>query len=394
MTDKSSNLAFWSHLEHSLKVRNDQGLRRSVIASQPLSPTTISRNGRVAINFGANDYLGLAWNPEVRLAAFEATQSVRKFGSGASPLVTGQSDEHDKLVQSIAGFEETESAIVFSSGYAANVGTVAALASKGDLIFSDSLNHASLIDGCRLSRAQVIVYPHCDMAALRVLVQQNRHVGKFAFVATDSVFSMDGDLAPLHDIHALCSEFDMQCFLDEAHATGVFGVCGRGLLEHFGVPRERMVSIGTLSKALGCVGGFVAGPNVLIDWLTNHARSWIYSTASTIPNVAAARKSISIAQTMRSERIELAKKASEVRSSLLTLGFEVGSGESPIVPVYINDPAKATQLGERLLAEGVFIPAIRPPTVPENRSLLRISLSVEHSENEIDQLLNAMRSLS
>ncbi len=348
----------------------------------------------MAINFGANDYLGLAWNPEVRLAAFEATQTVRKFGSGASPLVTGQSDEHDKLVQSIAGFEQTESAIVFSSGYAANVGTVAALASKGDLIFSDSLNHASLIDGCRLSRARVIVYPHCDMAALRVLVQQNRHMGKFAFVATDSVFSMDGDLAPLHDIHALCSEFDMQCFLDEAHATGVFGVCGRGLLEHFGVPRERMVSIGTLSKALGCVGGFVAGPHVLIDWLTNHARSWIYSTASTIPNVAAARKSISIAQTMRSERIELAKKASELRSSLLALGFEVGIGESPIVPVYINDPAKATHLGERLLAEGVFIPAIRPPTVPENRSLLRISLSVEHSGNEIGQLLNAMRSLS
>ena len=253
----------------------------------------ILRNGHLAINFGANDYLGLAWNPEVRLAALEATQSVRKFGSGASPLVTGQSEEHDKLVKSIARFEEAESAIVFSSGYAANVGTVAALASKGDLIFSDSLNHASLIDGCRLSRAHVIVYPHRDMAALRVLVQQNRHMGKFAFVATDSVFSMDGDLAPLHDIQALCSEFDMHCFLDEAHATGVFGVSGRGLLEHFGVPRERMVSIGTLSKALGCVGGFVAGPNVLIDWLTNHARSWIYSTASTVPNVAAARKSIS-----------------------------------------------------------------------------------------------------
>ncbi len=394
LSDKSTHPAFWSHLEHSLKVRNDLGLSRRLIESQPLSPTTISRNGRVAINFGANDYLGLAWNSEVQNAAFEATQSVRKFGSGASPLVTGQSDEHAKLALSIAGFEETESAIVFSSGYSANVGTVAALASKGDIIFSDSLNHASLIDGCRLSRARVIVYPHCDMAALRVLVQQNRQLGKFAFVATDSVFSMDGDFAPLQEIHALCSEFDMQCFLDEAHATGVFGKCGRGLLEHFGVPRDRMICIGTLSKALGCVGGFVAGPNVLIDWLTNHARSWIYSTASTIPNVAAARKAISIAHNMQSERIELAKKASELRCSLLALGFDVGIGESPIIPVYINDTVKVAQLGEWLLGEGVFIPAIRPPTVPENRSLLRISLSVEHSEDEIRQLLNAMNGLS
>ena len=371
----------------------EKGLSRKCIVSQPLCPTTISRNGSIAINFGANDYLGLAWNPEVLQAAFEATQSVRKFGSGASPLVTGQTAEHANLIQSIAFFKEAENAIVFSSGYAANVGTVAAIATKEDVIFSDSLNHASLIDGCRLSRAKVIIYPHCDMAALRVLVQQNRHGGRFAFVASDAVFSMDGDLAPLREIDALCSEYDMNCVLDEAHATGVFGTFGGGLVEHFGVTRERFVSIGTLSKAIGCVGGFVAGPNVLIDWLTNHARSWIYSTASTIANVAAARKAISIARAMQSERKQLAKRAIGLRTSLMALGFEVGNGESPIVPIYINDTKQVTQIGERLLEAGVFVPAIRPPTVQKNRSLLRISLSIAHSDEQIFHLLDAMRNV-
>ncbi len=390
LPDKSSHSAFWSHLEHALDIRRAQGLIRKSVNSQPLGPTTISRNGKEAINFGANDYLGLAWHPEVQRAAFESSLLVQKFGSGASPLVTGQTLEHARLVRSIADFEETENAITFSSGFAANVGTVASLATKDDVIFSDSLNHASLIDGCRLSRSQVFIYPHCDMAALRELVRQNRHRGRFAFVATDSVFSMEGDLAPLVEINALCHEFDMQCILDEAHATGVYGTNGRGLTEHVGLSRERIISIGTLSKAVGCVGGFASGPSVLIEWLTNHARSWIYSTASPIPNVAAACKAISLVQAMRSERIELARKAIELRSSIAGLGFEVGRGDSPIVPIYINDAKKAMELSERLLQAGVFVPAIRPPTVPKDQSLLRVSLSIEHSKDEINRLVEVL----
>ena len=315
---------------------------------------------------------------------------VQKFGSGASPLVSGQTLEHARLVRSIADFEETESAIAFSSGFAANVGTVASLATKVDVIFSDSLNHASLIDGCRLSRSQVFIYPHCDMAALRELVRQNRHRGRFAFVATDSVFSMEGDLAPLVEIDALCHEFDMQCILDEAHATGVYGTNGRGLTEHVGLSRERIISIGTLSKAVGCVGGFVSGPSVLIEWLTNHARSWIYSTASPIPIVAAACKAILLVQDMRSERSELASKAIELRSRLAGIGFEVGSGDSPIVPIFINDAKKAMEFSERLLQAGVFVPAIRPPTVPKDQSLLRVSLSIEHSKDELNRLVEVL----
>ena len=203
---------------------------------------------------------------------------------------------------------------------------------------------------------------------------------------------MDGDLSPLNEIDALCHEYDMQCLLDEAHATGVYGEQGRGLSEHLSVSSSRIVSIGTLSKALGCVGGFVAGPNVLIDWLTNHARSWIYSTASTIPNAAAACKAIALAQQMIVERQGLRKNASELRLKLTGFGFDVGKGDSPIIPVYINDPKQVLQLSERCLQAGVYLPAIRPPTVPENRSLLRISLSVKHSVEELAQLTNVLAS--
>jgi len=201
---------------------------------------------------------------------------------------------------------------------------------------------------------------------------------------------MDGDLAPLAEIDSLCHEYDMQCVLDEAHATGVYGNLGRGLSEHLSISNNRIISVGTLSKALGCVGGFVAGPHVLTDWLTNHARSWVYSTASTIPNAAAACKAISLVQGMANERAELAKSAIGLRRQLADIGFEVGAGDSPIIPVYIKEAKRVLQLSERLLQQGVYVPAIRPPTVPENRCLLRISLSAKHSVQEIKKLLEVL----
>jgi 8-amino-7-oxononanoate synthase len=314
-------------------------------------------------------------------------------GSGASPLITGHSQIHAELVSSIAAFEATESAIVFSSGYAANLGSLASLATKEDVIFSDSLNHACLIDGCRLSRARVLVYPHCNTDALRRLIQGNRHLGRFAFVVTDSVFSMDGDLAPLSEINDLCEEFDMQCVVDEAHATGVYGRFGRGLTEHLNVSSERMIRIGTLSKAVGCVGGFVAGNQLLIDWLTNHARSWIYSTAMTLPNTLAAIRALSLVHDMQDERKLLERKATSIRFRLNKLGFRVGSGTSPIIPVYLHGAVEVLEKCQRLLEQGIYVPAIRPPTVPAGTSLLRISLSAVHSEQELTQLVSAFQEL-
>jgi len=373
--------------------RSSKGLGRQVVVSRPVGPTAIERNGRLAINFGANDYLGLAWHPELIRAAYSSSSPPNKVGSGASPLITGHSQIHAELVSSIAAFEATESAIVFSSGYAANLGSLASLATKEDVIFSDSLNHACLIDGCRLSRARVLVYPHCNTEALRRLIRDHRHLGRFAFVVTDSVFSMDGDLAPLGEIDSLCEEFDMQCVVDEAHATGVYGHFGRGLTEHLNLSSERMIRIGTLSKAVGCVGGFVAGNQLLIDWLTNHARSWIYSTAMPLPNTLAAIRALSLVHDMQDERKLLEQKATFIRLKLNKLGFRVGSGTSPIIPVYFHNAVEVIEKCQRLLEQGIYVPAIRPPTVPAGTSLLRISLSAVHSEQELTQLVSAFQGL-
>ena len=393
LPDKSRKTDFWSHLALSMAERSSKGLGRQVVVSRPVGPTTIERNGRLAINFGANDYLGLAWHPELIRAAYSSSSPPNKVGSGASPLITGHSQIHAELVSSIAAFEATESAIVFSSGYAANLGSLASLATKEDVIFSDSLNHACLIDGCRLSRARVLVYPHCNTDALRRLIQDHRHLGRFAFVVTDSVFSMDGDLAPLGEIDSLCEEFDMQCVVDEAHATGVYGHFGRGLTEHLNLSSERMIRIGTLSKAVGCVGGFVAGNQLLIDWLTNHARSWIYSTAMPFPNTLAAIRALSLVHDMQDERKLLEQKATSIRLKLNKLGFRVGSGTSPIIPVYFHNAVEVIEKCQRLLEQGIYVPAIRPPTVPAGTSLLRISLSAVHSEQELTQLVSAFQGL-
>lgn len=393
LPDKSRKTDFWSHLALSMAERASKGLGRQVVVSRPVGPTTIERNGRLAINFGANDYLGLAWHPELIRAAYSSSSPPNKVGSGASPLITGHSQIHAELVSSIAAFEATESAIVFSSGYAANLGSLASLATKEDVIFSDSLNHACLIDGCRLSRARVLVYPHCNTEALRRLIRDHRHLGRFAFVVTDSVFSMDGDLAPLGEIDSLCEEFDMQCVVDEAHATGVYGHFGRGLTEHLNLSSERMIRIGTLSKAVGCVGGFVAGNQLLIDWLTNHARSWIYSTAMPFPNTLAAIRALSLVHDMQDERKLLEQKATSIRLKLNKLGFRVGSGTSPIIPVYFHNAVEVIEKCQRLLEQGIYVPAIRPPTVPAGTSLLRISLSAVHSEQELTQLVSAFQGL-
>ena len=204
---------------------------------------------------------------------------------------------------------------------------------------------------------------------------------------------MDGDLAPLGEIDSLCEEFDMQCVVDEAHATGVYGRFGRGLTEHLNVSSERMIRIGTLSKAVGCVGGFVAGNQLLIDWLTNHARSWIYSTAMTFPNTLAAIRALSLVHDMQDERKLLEQKATSIRLKLNKLGFRVGSGTSPIIPVYFHDAVEVIEKCQRLLEQGIYVPAIRPPTVPAGTSLLRISLSAVHSEQELTQLVSAFQGL-
>jgi 8-amino-7-oxononanoate synthase len=405
---------FWAHLDTLQHERQQSGLARQRRVWHPISPRLMADDvGREFVNFGSNDYLSMSWHPEVAQAMRDGSTTgidskfetnAYRCGSGASPLVTGYSNDHQALARSIADFEQTEDALLFASGFAANVGTVSALASQGDVVFSDQLNHASLIDGCRLSRAKVIVFPHNDMQALEELVQRHRSDGHRAFVVTDSLFSMDGDVARLAEILQLCEAMNMMGIVDEAHATGVYGNRGTGLIEALGLESDRWIRTGTLSKAIGCMGGFVAGPRRLTDWLCNAARTYVYSTAAPAPLLRAAKKSISLISRMNNERTQLRERSRELRNRLRNLGFRVGGDESPIVAIYVTgssdrpNEGASTNHASRVVMEwssqlqehGLFVPGIRPPTVPESGCLLRVSLNTSHTEGDLDRLVRTL----
>jgi 8-amino-7-oxononanoate synthase len=351
-------------------------------------------DGQELVSFGSNDYLGLAADPRLAAAVAEALRR-EGWGSGASPLVTGQAALHVRLQQRLAELEGTEAALMFPSGFAANLGAIAALVGRGDVVFSDRNNHASLLDGCRLSRADVRVYPHGDWRALEGLLA--RAAGRRRLIVTDSLFSMDGDLAPLVELTELAARRQAMLLIDEAHATGVFGRHGRGVAEHLGVDEGLAASVtvrvGTLSKALGCAGGFVAGSSTLIEWLLNRARSYIYSTAAPAAGSAAALVALDIVAAEPGRGSELLSRAASLRSELAAQGWDVGGSQSQIIPILVGEPARAVELSTRLRQRGLLVPAIRPPTVPEGQSRLRISLTAAHTPEMIEMLLDALREL-
>lgn len=366
------------------------GLRRHLATRTSPQSATVTIDGRELVNFGSNDYLGLAaecLNDEV----IRAIQT-HGWGSGASSLVTGRGTLHAELETALAEFEGTEAALLFPSGFAANVGAITALAGKGDVIFSDAKNHASIIDGCRLSGARVQIYPHSDVDYLRMMLQQ---AGAFRrrLIVTDGLFSMDGDLAPLCDLAAMAEQFDAMLMVDEAHATGVFGDHGRGTVEHWGVERGVHVRVGTLSKAAGSIGGFVAGTRTLIDWIANRARTYVFSTAPPEAIAAAGLAGLRMIKDEPHRRTELLTRADELRRRLIALGRDTGESTSQIIPIAIGEPQLAMQLCELLRDRGFFVPGIRPPTVPDGESLLRISLSYAHTDEMLASLVEAVRDL-
>ncbi len=346
------------------------------------------------INFSSNDYLGLASDPRLAAAAAEGAQE-EGWGAGASPLISGYAAGHHRLEQALANFEGAESALLFTSGYAANMGTIAALAGHGDAIFSDELNHASIVDGCRLSRAEVLIYRHGDVNDLARMLAAGTPAmntgGPFRrrLIVTDSLFSMHGDIAPLPELAELAKRHACMLMVDEAHATGVFGEHGRGLCEQFGLEKDVDIRVGTLSKALGCSGGFVCGQQRLIDFLINKARSYVFSTASPPANSDAARAALAIVQSEPGRRAQLLTNADDLRSRLSDQGWRVG-GQSQIIPVIIGNPEKTMQLAAALRGRGLWVPGIRPPSVPEGSSCLRISLSYAHTAEMIERLVGAM----
>ena len=379
-----------SWLDDDLNDRRRRGLYRVRRRLQSAQGPHVRWRGRDFVNFSSNDYLNYAADPRLARAAARAA---RRYGcgAGASALVSGRLPPLRALERDLAQWEGTEAALVLSSGYAANLAVVATLARAGDALFSDALNHASLIDGCRLSRAAVHVYRHADFDHLADLLK--RETARRRFIVGDSVFSMDGDLAPLAGLLELAERFDCVVILDEAHATGVIGEQGRGLTDLLppgAFPSERVVKVGTLSKALGSQGGFVCGSRRLIAWLVNHARPYIFSTAMAPPAAAAARRAVVLVQNEPERRKHVLGLAERLRG-LRDRGESVGESCCQIVPVIVGDARAATALAHQLEEQGLLAPAIRPPSVPEGTARLRISLSAGHSVEDVDRLIAALR---
>jgi 7-keto-8-aminopelargonate synthetase-like enzyme len=455
-------------------VRLEQaGLRRRLALRAGPQAARVVVNGKELANFGSNDYLGLAADARLRAAARAAIER-DGWGSGASPLVSGRGEAQADLERRLAEFEGTEAAIVFPSGFAANAGIIPALVEEGDAIFGDAKNHASLIDGCRLSKAQRFAYPHADCDALEAML---REAGRFRrrLIVTDTLFSMDGDVAPLVRLAELAERYDAMLMVDEAHATGVFGEHGRGIVEHLGsvpffdpsasvldrrltkkgtdpvetggedVPARQAslhdrvhIRVGTLSKALGSAGGFVCGRRSLIDWLANRARTYVFSTAQPSAVYAAAAAALDIVRTEPHRGKDLLERSADLRSRLSAQGWQLGARSeergarnhpegtrrgaesesqnigdlqdrvpsastsdslllaprSPllstqIIPLVIGDADRTMRSAEELRQAGFFVPGIRPPSVPEGQSLLRISLCYHHKPEMIDALVEA-----
>jgi 7-keto-8-aminopelargonate synthetase-like enzyme len=457
----------WIHGE--LSRLDDVRLRRRLAVRRGPQSATVVIDGQELFNFGSNDYLGLAADERLIAAACEAARR-EGWGSGASPLVSGRGESHAALERRLAEFEGTEAALVFPSGFAANAGIIPALVDADDAIFGDAKNHASLIDGCRLTKATRFIYAHGDCAALEKLLK-DAHRFRRRLIVTDTLFSMDGDLALVATLAELAEKFNAILMVDEAHATGVFGAKGRGVVEmqdaecgirdaaedrgsrseerelevervplaspvlpmdpHFASrgnreraslqrinsPLERAtldpaarpsheitgiasgtralhervhVRIGTLSKALGSGGGFVCGSQSLIDWLANRARSYVFSTAQPAATSAAALAALDIVEREPQRREQLLSRAVDLRFRLQDHGWTTGSSQSQIIPIMIGDTDRTMRLAGRLREAGFFVPGIRPPSVPEGESLLRISLCYHHSAEMINGLVNAL----
>lgn len=370
------------------------GLRREPSSHEGPQAATISIGHKRLINYSSNDYLGLADDPRLTAAATEAARQCG-WGSGASPLVTGRSEWHALLEARLAEWEGAEAALVFPSGFAANAGTIPALLGEADAVFADAHNHASLIDGCRLSKAERFVYRHADAEHLAELLHAMHGRFRRRLIVTDTLFSMDGDFAPLPQIAALAIEHEAMLLVDEAHATGVWGERGRGLTEHFAVDhpiveQAAVVRMGTLSKAIGSSGGFVCGRQLLIDWLANRARTYVFSTAAPAATAAAALAALDVVELEPERRQSLLARAAELRNRLSAAGWNIGNSQSQIVPVIVGDPRQALALSARLREAGLLVPAIRPPSVPEGGSLLRISLCHHHTPEMMDSLVETL----
>ncbi len=375
-------------IKAELKRLKNDGLYRQLRALETPQNKIVRIAGKEYLAFCSNNYLGLADDLRLKEAAARA---IEKYGcgTGASRLVSGNMKIHQELEKKIAEFKKTDAAILFPTGYMANIGTISALVGPGDAVIIDKLNHASIIDGCRMSRAKILVYKHSDINSLETVLENAKSYAK-RLIITDTIFSMDGDIAPLPEIVALAKKYNSMLMIDDAHATGLLGKNGRGALEHFDLENHIEIVMGTLSKAIGSIGGFVAGSKNLIDYLRNKARSFIYTTAPPPAACAASIRAIEIIESEPDRRQRLWENVRYAKDMLKKTGYDTMNSATQIIPVLIGVANTTVEKSNFLFHNGILIPAIRPPTVPKEQSRLRITLMSQHTKSDIDRLLSLL----
>ena len=372
-------------IEQEIANLKSQGLFNTIRALGSPQGAWLDVDGKHVLNFSSNNYLGLANHPRLIEAA---KQAMDRYGIGPAAVrtIAGTMDLHLELEQRLAAFKGVEAAITFQSGFTANLATIPALVGKGDVIFSDRLNHASIIDGCRLSRAQIVAYAHCDPDDLRQQIAATSEYGR-RLIVTDGVFSMDGDIAPLPALTEVAQAHDIVLMVDDAHGEGVLGTGGRGIVDHFGLHGQVDVEIGTLSKAFGVVGGVVAGHRIIVDWLRQRGRPFLFSSAMTVPDAAACLAAVDVLEESTELVERLWSNADYFKRGMNTLGFNTGHSATPIVPVMLGEAPLAQQFSRRLFEEGVFAMAIGFPTVPQGMARIRVMNSATHTPEDLDQAL-------
>jgi len=366
----------------------EQGLYNRIRTIGSAQGARLIVDGKDVLNFCSNNYLGLANHPKIVEAA---RQAMAKYGVGPAAVrsIAGTMDLHVELEKRLARFKGAEDVITFQSGFTANLGTIAALVGKEDVIFSDRLNHASIIDGCRLSGARIVAYEHIDPAALEAVIRENAGTYRRGLVVTDGVFSMDGDIAPLPALYEAARKNDLMFMVDDAHGEGVLGKGGRGIVDHFGLHGKVDIEIGTLSKAFGVVGGLVAGDKAIVEWLRQRGRPFLFSSAVTAPDAAACIAAIDLLESSTELVDRLWDNARYFKAEMKKLGFDTGVSETPITPVMLGEAPLAQQFSRELFENGVFAMAIGFPTVAKGKARIRAMISAAHDRDDLGQGLEA-----
>ncbi|MDK2920408.1 MAG: glycine C-acetyltransferase [Candidatus Petromonas sp.] len=379
-----SNVHELKFLKEKIEELKEQGVYRKLPILETANEAEIILNGKKVINLSSNNYLGFANHPRLKKAAIDA---VEKYGVGAGAVrtIVGNMDIHEEMERVLAEFKREEAVMVFQSGFNCNAGAIQAITEKGDLIVSDELNHASIIDGARLSKADKTIYKHNDMNNLEKVLKENRDKYKNILIITDGVFSMEGDIANLPDIVNLAEKYEAMTYVDDAHGSGVLGENGRGTVDHFGLHGRVDFSIGTLSKAIGVVGGYVAGSKTMQDWLSHRGRPILFSTSLPPAAVGAIIEAVKMLMESSEYTDKLWSNAKFFKEKLGKLGFNIGNSQTPITPVIIGEEAKTMEFSRKLLENGVFVSGIVFPTVPRGTGRVRCMVTAGHTEEQLDR---------